>query len=224
MRRIFLVPQPLNTVHTVVQQTNTARSVDPYSPMSNKEMTTPIAGRMGPLDGLRQLVCVLVEIMPNSLVIFNEEIEREKMHRIAMFSASGYKCAEGSSMMTPAVISRYLTRTLGNMPEPEWGCPNGPVAYLSDFMSVVLERPISIHLAYDCVSPPFGHGNPKTAPAKLTELGLFPGRWKHPLVLREVRKRNAEALAEKAFKLAATWALVTAMLVILVWFYMFYTR
>lgn len=152
------------------------------------------------LDGSRKLINVLIEFMPNSRIILKEEIEQEEERQSAVLN-NGSDCACAckptqcsKEAITPGVIVRFLTRTLGNCPEPPWGVPLGWASYLAQLMSVMLDRPVSLHQALECIHWS-ENGCCKTVPAKIKTMGLFPDRWKHPLILQDVQKSNAEGKA-----------------------------
>lgn len=173
-----------------------------------------------PLEGLRQLIAVLVAIMPNCKDILREEIEQEERRQAAVFESSSCH-PESGAKLTPGVIVRFLSRTLGNFPEPTWGVPQGWQSYVAKIMSLVLLEPVSIQEVMQCVSQAEG-GSWHSVPAKLAALGLYTDRWRHPLVLNEVRLCNRQRIAHQLViyrflpALAVAWTLI-------VWYIVFHS-
>lgn len=166
----------------------------------------PTAPTMDSLDGSRKLIRILVEIMPNSRVILEEEIDREMKHQAVVLSGSGGKCTS-SNKVTPGVIVRFLSRAIGDMPEAPWGVPTGWGSYVALLMALVLNKPVSVQQAVECVNWT-ENGSCEAVSAKLTGMGLFPHCWKHPLILEEVRKDNAKGQTELRQMILVVWGVV----------------
>ena len=72
------------------------------------------ATRRGPMDEMRQLVRILVKIIPHSVG----------------FLASAEE-GGGGNRISEERIKYFLDCTLGDAPRPAWGLPNGWGSYLS---------------------------------------------------------------------------------------------
>ena len=71
------------------------------------------AARRGPMDEMRQLVRILVRLMPNSAVYLPGSAE-----------------GGGGNRVSEDQIKDYLRKCLGEAPQPEWGLSHGWGAYL----------------------------------------------------------------------------------------------
>lgn len=72
------------------------------------------ATRRGPMDEMRQLVRILVKVIPHSSYMITNAEE-----------------GGGGNRISERQISAYLDNTLGEAPRPNWGVPNGWGEYLA---------------------------------------------------------------------------------------------
>eukprot|EP00955_Chlamydomonas_euryale_P105919 365668-Chlamydomonas_euryale.AAC.6 len=130
------------------------------------------ATRRGPMDEMRQMVRILVKLMPASSGILSNADE----------GGGGNRVSEGQ-------IKEYMTRVLGDAPKPTWGMPSGWGAYLSELFTWALGRPVSKEAAMMCARRQPGRSW-ESVPAELVALGLYPHLWGMPLSQAQVLKAN----------------------------------
>jgi hypothetical protein len=76
------------------------------------------ATRRGPMDEMRQLIRILAKLMPNSEIYL----------RLGGDDNGGNRVSEDQ-------IRNYLSTSLGEAPQPEWGLPQGWGQYLADLFN-----------------------------------------------------------------------------------------
>lgn len=94
-----------------VQSGPSASEVDPPSHPKSK------AQRRGPMDEMRQLVRILVKLMPHSMGHIHGE--------------GGVPNAYGNNKITEEQIKHYINQVMGEAPKPKWGLPDGWGDYLA---------------------------------------------------------------------------------------------
>ena len=91
------------------------------------------ATRRGPMDEMRQLVRILVKLLPRSA------------HNMPCNETAG-----GGNRMSEEQIKEYLRNTLGSeCPQPKWGLPNGWGMYLAELFTWAVGRDVSHKDAMD---------------------------------------------------------------------------
>jgi len=116
------------------------------------------------MDEMRQLVRILVKLMPNSV------------HHLSLSDEGG-----GGNRVSEEQIKEYLRLTLGTeAPQPEWGLPDGWGQYLSSLFTWALDRRISRDEAMMCARRLPGRSW-EAVDEELARLGLHPHVWPMPL-------------------------------------------
>jgi len=128
-------------------------------------LRSPARGRArrGPMDEMRQLVRILVKLIPHSA-----------QHVAVGDDGGGNRLAEDQ-------IKAYLAATLGDAaPRPQWGLPAGWAHYLATLYAWVLGRPVTPAAAAGTARRDPGRSW-EAVPSELAALGLHPRTWPLPL-------------------------------------------
>lgn len=125
--------------------------------------------RRGPMDEMRQLVRILVKILPQSIG----------------FIGSGEE-AGGGNRISEEQIKFYLEKTLGQAPRPTWGVPGGWQQYVSQLFGWALGRPVSEDEAKRCAKREPGRSW-EALEVEMNALGVHPNSWPLPLTLEGVQ-------------------------------------
>ncbi|KAI3428065.1 hypothetical protein D9Q98_006449 [Chlorella vulgaris] len=128
--------------------------------------------RRGPMDEMRQLVRILVKLLPQSIshIGANEE-------------------AGGGNRISEEQIKNYMEKTLGEAPRPAWGVPNGWYSYLSELFSWALDRHVDEESCKKCAKREPGRSW-EALDSELNAIGVHPHCW--PLPLNKLLVREAE--------------------------------
>ncbi|KAK9842895.1 hypothetical protein WJX74_004055 [Apatococcus lobatus] len=121
------------------------------------------ATRRGPMDEMRQLVRILVKLIPHSV------------DHIATSEEGG-----GGNRISEEQIKVYLDSTLGDAPRPAWGIPNGWGDYVAVLFSWATGVPITRDQAMRCAKREPGRSW-EALDSELAKLGLYPASWTLPL-------------------------------------------
>ncbi|EFJ52340.1 hypothetical protein VOLCADRAFT_86669 [Volvox carteri f. nagariensis] len=143
------------------------------------------ASRRGPMDEMRQLVRILVKLMPESSRFLTVPDE-----------------GGGGNRVKEEHIKDYLNKVLGRSqdlrddgpPYPDWGLVNGWAAYLSELFTWARGAPITPDQALRCARRLPGRSW-ETLNDELEKLRLCPQAWPLPLrkeAVREVQKKYEE--------------------------------
>eukprot|EP00884_Botryococcus_braunii_P013755 jgi/Botrbrau1/22380/Bobra.0002s0057.1 len=127
------------------------------------------AARRGPMDEMRQLVRILVKIIPHSVKY------------IAVADEGG-----GGNRISEEQIKSYLDNTMGEAPRPPWGVPEGWGKYLADVFSWATGRPVSAQQAKQCAKREPGRSW-EAIESELHKLGVYPATWPLPLTLEGLK-------------------------------------
>ena len=122
----------------------------------------PRSVRRGPMDEMRQLVRILVKLMPHSAA-----------YVLTADEGGGNRLAETE-------VKHYLACTLGDAPPPEWGLPGGWGDYLAALFSWVAGRDISVAEAMACARRLPGRSW-EAVDGEMRRLGMAPATWPLPL-------------------------------------------
>ncbi|DBA99084.1 TPA: hypothetical protein ACH3X1_014218 [Trebouxia sp. C0004] len=151
-----MVPQRLAGMGSPAVQ-NLEESQQPLHPKSR-------ATRRGPMDEMRQLVRILVKVIPHSVALISSSEE-----------------GGGGNRISEDQIKSYLDEALGEAPRPLWGLPRGWGDYCAILFSWVVEpRAISIDQAMRCAKREPGRSW-EALESELNKLGLYPSTWPLPL-------------------------------------------
>ncbi|KAL0054150.1 hypothetical protein WJX82_004523 [Trebouxia sp. C0006] len=154
--QLQMVPQRLAGMGSPVVQT-LEEIQQPLHPKSR-------ATRRGPMDEMRQLVRILVKVIPHSVSLISSSEE-----------------GGGGNRISEDQIKSYLDEALGEGPRPLWGLPGGWGDYCSTLFSWVVEpRVISIDQAMRCAKREPGRSW-EALDSELNKLGLYPNTWPLPL-------------------------------------------
>ncbi|MEW5315231.1 MAG: hypothetical protein WDW38_006677 [Sanguina aurantia] len=180
-----------------------------HKSLEKPEHLNSLAKKRAPMDEMRQLIRILVKIMPNSIDnLAVEEAEDAAVQEIQWNQDcpqmanqdNATKVKEGcGNKVNRDQIHAYLTNALGEMQEPAWGVPLGWGAYVADIFTWVLgleATPITQECAISCARRPQGRSW-EAVDDQIRKLGLYPHKWRHPLKLSEVRKDNAQGAEEQ---------------------------
>lgn len=118
--------------------------------------------RRGPMDEMRQLVRILVKIVPQSLP-----------HLATTEDGGGNRISEEQ-------IKYYLDKTLGHAPRPDWGLPRGWGQYLAVLFEWATCRPFTEDEARMCAKRLPGRSW-EAVESVLEQFCLRPHTWKLPL-------------------------------------------
>ncbi|KXZ47052.1 hypothetical protein GPECTOR_38g289 [Gonium pectorale] len=143
------------------------------------------ATRRGPMDEMRQLVRILVKLMPESSRFLTVPDE-----------------GGGGNRVKEEHIKDYLNKVLGRShdasdetpPYPEWGLSSGWAAYLSQLFTWAKGSTVTSDQALRCARRLPGRSW-ETLSEELEKLRLCPGAWPLPLrkdAVREVQKKYEE--------------------------------
>ncbi|KAK9820348.1 hypothetical protein WJX72_009310 [[Myrmecia] bisecta] len=121
------------------------------------------ATRRGPMDEMRQLVRILVKIIPHSVGF------------IATSDEGG-----GGNRISEEQIKHYLDYTLGEAPRPAWGVPGGWGEYMSGLFTWATGKEITKDQAMRCAKREPGRSW-EAIESELNKLGIFPATWPLPL-------------------------------------------
>ncbi|KAK9846401.1 hypothetical protein WJX81_003049 [Elliptochloris bilobata] len=136
---------------------------------SQPDIPIPGAGRQrrptrrGPMDEMRQLVRILVKVIPHSVGL------------VSLMEEGG-----GGNRISEEQIKLYLSSTLGDAPRPEWGVPGGWGTYLSELFTWASGRVITKEEAMRCAKREPGRSW-EAIESELTKLGLMTANWPLPL-------------------------------------------
>ncbi|GAB4818490.1 hypothetical protein N2152v2_005536 [Parachlorella kessleri] len=125
--------------------------------------------RRGPMDEMRQLVRILVKILPQSIG----------------YIGSGEE-AGGGNRISEEQIKFYLEKTLGAAPRPTWGVPGGWNQYLATLFTWATGRTITEEDARRCAKREPGRSW-EALEAEMAALGVHPSAWPLPLSLEGVQ-------------------------------------
>lgn len=134
------------------------------------------AARRGPMDEMRQLVRIMVKLIPASSVFISED--------------NG-----GGNRVSEEQIREYLRATLGDgAPQPEWGLPRGWGQYLADLLAWATGSVVTKDQAMACARRPQGRSW-EAVPEALARVNAYPHTWPLPLTFEGVRAANAGHIA-----------------------------
>ncbi|KAL4443494.1 hypothetical protein ABPG75_011231 [Micractinium tetrahymenae] len=141
--------------------------------------------RRGPMDEMRQLVRILVKLLPQSIgyIGANEE-------------------AGGGNRISEEQIKNYLEKTLGEAPRPQWGVPNGWFSYVAELFTWALGRPVDEEQTKKCAKREPGRSW-EALEGELAAIGVHPQCWPLPLTLAAVREAEKNPIAQPIPQLPA---------------------
>ncbi|CAK0749175.1 hypothetical protein CVIRNUC_001890 [Coccomyxa viridis] len=128
------------------------------------------ATRRGPMDEMRQLVRILVKIIPHSVT----------------FLASAEE-GGGGNRISEERIKYFLDCTLGEAPRPSWGVPQGWGEYLAELFTWISEQPITRDQAMRCAKREPGRSW-EAITSEIRRLSLNPMSWPLPLSREGLRQ------------------------------------
>jgi len=118
--------------------------------------------RRGPMDEMRQLVRILVKIIPQSFPFLATTEDG------------------GGNRISEEQIKFYLDKTLGSAPRPDWGLPKGWGHYVAELFEWATGRNFTEEQARQCAKRLPGRSW-EAVDSVLEEFKLRPGTWKLPL-------------------------------------------
>lgn len=141
--------------------------------------------RRGPMDEMRQLVRILVKLLPQSIghIGANEE-------------------AGGGNRISEEQIKNYLEKTLGDAPRPNWGVPNGWYSYVAELFSWAMGRPVDEESTKKCAKREPGRSW-EALDSELANIGVHPHAWPLPLTSAGVRDAEKNPIAQPIPQLPA---------------------
>lgn len=125
--------------------------------------------RRGPMDEMRQLVRILLKLLPHSI------------GQIGIGEEAG-----GGNRISEEQIKGYLDTTLGEAPRPMWGVPGGWNSYVATLISWATGRAVTDEEAKRVAKREPGRSWEALEP-ELAALGVHPNCWPLPLTLEGVR-------------------------------------
>ncbi|EFN58193.1 hypothetical protein CHLNCDRAFT_142040 [Chlorella variabilis] len=134
--------------------------------------------RRGPMDEMRQLVRILVKLLPQSIAYIGANEE-----------------AGGGNRISEEQIKNYLEKTLGDAPRPPWGVPNGWYSYVSELFSWALGRPVDEESTKKCAKREPGRSW-EALDSELQAIGVHPHCWPLPLSLMGVREAEKNPIPQ----------------------------
>ncbi|CAL8461761.1 g1292 [Coccomyxa elongata] len=134
--------------------------------------------RRGPMDEMRQLVRILVKIIPHSVGFLASPEE-----------------GGGGNRISEERIKFFLDSTLGEAPRPTWGVPGGWGEYLSELFSWVLERAVTKEQAMRCAKREPGRSW-EAIGSELRRLGIHSSTWPLPLTREGLRKAATDPIPQ----------------------------
>ncbi|RMZ57724.1 hypothetical protein APUTEX25_000567, partial [Auxenochlorella protothecoides] len=134
--------------------------------------------RRGPMDEMRQLVRILVKLLPQSVGHIGASDE-----------------AGGGNRISEEQIKHYLDATLGAAPRPTWGVPTGWYGYVATLLSWAAGRPVSEEAARRVAKREPGRSWEAIEP-ELHALGVHPNAWPLPLSLEGVQAAEADPVPQ----------------------------
>lgn len=144
------------------------------------------ARRRGPMDEMRQLLRILVKLVPES----------------SLYAPGGGASADdvggGSNRVSEDQIKAFFRAILApEAPQPVWGLPDGWGSYVAELVTWLTGREITRHEAMQLAQRPPGRSW-QVVDEELERLGLFPASW--PVPLERERVMAAQATAADALK------------------------
>ncbi|KAK9909115.1 hypothetical protein WJX75_007371 [Coccomyxa subellipsoidea] len=136
------------------------------------------ATRRGPMDEMRQLVRILVKIIPHSVGFLSSAEE-----------------GGGGNRISEERIKYFLDSTLGDAPRPTWGVPQGWGVYLSELFTWIMERPITKDQAMRCAKREPGRSW-EAIGSELRRLGIHSSVWPLPLTREGLRKAAKDPIPQ----------------------------
>ncbi|KAI7842903.1 hypothetical protein COHA_003415 [Chlorella ohadii] len=157
------------------------------APQMDQEVSEPAPGprsrsgkptRRGPMDEMRQLVRILVKLLPQSIAYIGANEE-----------------AGGGNRISEEQIKTYLEKTLGDAPRPQWGVPNGWYSYVAELFSWALGRPVDEESCKKCAKREPGRSW-EAIEIELQAIGVHPHCWPLPLSQAAVREAEKNPIAQ----------------------------
>ncbi|KAK9797754.1 hypothetical protein WJX73_006847 [Symbiochloris irregularis] len=130
----------------------------------------------GPMDEMRQLVRILVKVIPHS------------GHLITTGDEGG-----GGNRISEEQIKAYLDNTLGEGPRPTWGVPGGWGEFLSELFTWALDTPITREQAMRCAKREPGRSW-EAIERELHKLGVRSETWILPLTRAGMAQARSQHL------------------------------
>ncbi|KAK2079148.1 hypothetical protein QBZ16_002839 [Prototheca wickerhamii] len=135
--------------------------------------------RRGPMDEMRQLVRILLKLLPHSVG-----------------HIGGGEEAGGGNRISEEQIKTYLDATLGEAPRPTWGVPGGWHSYVAVLLSWATGKAVSEEAAKRVAKREPGRSW-EALESELAALGAHPNCWPLPLTLEGVRAAEADPRASE---------------------------
>jgi hypothetical protein len=124
--------------------------------------------RRGPMDEMRQLIRILVKVMPQSVALVSNTDEQG-----------------GGNRISEEQIKSYLDRALGDAPRPAWGVPAGWHVYLAELFSWAVGRVVTPDEARRAAKREPGRSW-EALEGEMHAMGVHPAAWPLPLSLTGV--------------------------------------
>jgi hypothetical protein len=127
--------------------------------------------RRGPMDEMRQLIRILVKILPHSINLISNTEE-----------------AGGGNRISEDQIKSYLEAALGEAPQPAWGVPtSGWNGYLAELFSWATGKVVTGEECKRVARREPGRSW-EALESELDNIGVHPSCWPLPLTLAKIRK------------------------------------
>ncbi|GAX83701.1 hypothetical protein CEUSTIGMA_g11126.t1 [Chlamydomonas eustigma] len=176
---VFECQQDMSTLYNTAQNLGTLLQMDigssppkQHHSLQKEEHRNSRAHRRGPMDEMRQLVRILVKLMPQSAPLLTSTDD-----------------GGGGNRVSEEQIKIYLKNLLGDAPAPTWGIPDGWGDYLAQLFTWASGRFISKEDAMQCARRLPGRSW-ETVESELAKLGLYPNHWVIPLDRKKVQEVN----------------------------------
>jgi len=149
--------------------------------------------RRGPMDEMRQLIRILVKILPHSINLVGNTEE-----------------AGGGNRISEDQIKSYLEATLGEAPQPAWGVPtSGWNGYLAELFSWATGKVVTGEECKRVARREPGRSW-EALECELDAIGVHPSCWPLPLSLATIRKAEEKPIPIEVPKVPAVKRLSAA--------------